>query len=156
MSLVTFPDWLACVSEWLRDQPELDALIDGRGYTELPRDKTFPLLIVNQLADPSVTEDVHWAVSALFQVDVWGGPKAVTWSIAETARALLSQRFAGAAHDLDNGSIVVASVRTGGIRRTTDTVVSQATESDAEVSRARPRASFDFTAILRPGRPVGS
>lgn len=156
MSLVTFPDWLACVSEWLRDQPELDALLDGRTYTELPRDKTFPLLIVNQVNDPSVTEDVHWAVDALFQIDVWGGPKATTWTIAEMARSLLSQRFAQASHDLDNGSIVVAAVRVGGIRRITDTVVTQALESDAEVSRARPRASFDFAAILRPGRPAGS
>lgn len=156
MSLVTFPDWLACVSEWLRDQPELDALVDGRGYTELPREKTFPLFVVNQINDPSVTEDVHWAVNALFQFDVWGGPKAVTWSIAETARALLSQRFAQASHDLDNGSIVVASVRVGGVRRTTDNVATQATEASAEVSRARPHASFDFAAILRPGRPVGS
>lgn len=156
MSLVSFPDWLACVSEWLRDQPELDAVLDGRCYTELPRDKTFPLLVVNQISDPSVTEDVHWAVDALFQVDVWGGPKAVTWTVAETARALLSQRFAQAAHDLDNGAIVVSRVRSGGIRRTTDTVATQATESDAEVSRARPRASFDFAAILKPGRPAGS
>ena len=156
MSLVTFPDWLACVSEWLRDQPELEALVDGRGYTELPRDKTFPLFVVNQINDPSITEDVHWAVNALFQIDVWGGPKATTWTIAETARALLSQRFAQAAHDLNNGSIVVSSVRVGGIRRTTDTVTSQATETTAEVSRARPRASFDFAAILKPGRPAGS
>ena len=156
MSLVTFPDWLACVSEWLRDQPELDELVDGRGYTELPRNKTFPLFIVNQINDPSVTEDVHWAVDALFQVDVWGGPKAVTWEIAETARALLSQRFAGTGHNLANGSIVVASVRVGGIRRTTDTIVTQASESDVEVIRARPLASFDFTAVLHPGRPAGS
>lgn len=156
MSLVTFPDWLACVSEWLRDQPELDALVDGRGYTELPRDKTFPLFIVNQINDPSITEDVHWAVNALFQIDVWGGPKAQTWEVAETARALLSQRFAGTAHDLANGSIVVAGVRVGGIRRTTDTIATQATEGNAEVSRARPKASFDFSAVLHPGRPAGS
>lgn len=156
MSLVTFPDWLACVSEWLRDQPELDALVDGRGYTELPRDKTFPLFVVNQINDPSITADVHYAVDALFQIDVWGGPKATTWTVAETARAVLSQRFAGTAHDLTNGSIVVASVRVGGIRRTTDTIVTQAAETTGEVSRARPRASFDFSAVLRPGRPAGS
>ncbi len=156
MSLVTFPDWLACVSEWLRDQPELAALVDGRGYTELPRDKTFPLFVVNQINDPSITADVHYAVDALFQFDVWGGPKATTWTVAETARAVLSQRFAGTAHDLTNGSIVVASVRVGGIRRTTDTIVTQAAETTGEVSRARPRASFDFSAVLRPGRPVGS
>ena len=156
MSLVTFPDWLACVSEWLRDQPELDALVDGRGYTELPRDKTFPLFVVNQINDPSITADVHYAVDALFQIDVWGGPKATTWTVAETARAVLSQRFAGTAHDLTNGSIVVASVRVGGIRRTTDTIVIQAAETTGEVSRARPRASFDFAAILKPGRPAGS
>ena len=156
MTLVTFPDWLACVSEWLRDQPELDALVDGRGYTELPRDKTFPLFVVNQINDPSITADVHYAVDALFQFDVWGGPKATTWTVAETARAVLSQRFAGTAHDLTNGSIVVASVRVGGIRRTTDTIVTQAAETTGEVSRARPRASFDFSAVLRPGRPAGS
>lgn len=156
MSLVTFPDWLACVSEWLRAQPELDDLLDGRIYTELPGDKEFPLLIVNQINDPSVTEDVHWGVNALFQVDVWGGPKATTWTVAESARALLSQRFAGARHDLTNGSLTVGSVRVGGIRRTTDKVATQATETTSEVSRARPRASFDFAAVLKPGRPAGS
>jgi len=151
-----FPDWLACVSEWLRDQAELTALAGGRGYTELPRTKEFPLWTVNQLNDPSVTDDVHWAVDGLFQFDAWGGPKAQTWEIAETARALLSQRFARTSHLLDNGSIVVASVRVGGVRRTTDTVVTQASETTAEVSRARPRASFDFAAVMHPGRPAGS
>lgn len=151
MTLVVFPDWLACTSEWLRDQPELDALVDGRGYTELPRDKEFPLFVVNQINDPSITQDVHWAVRCLFQFDCWGGPKAQTWQVAETARAVLSQRFAGAAHDLTNGSIVVASVQVGGIRRTTDRVATQADESTTEVSRARPHASFDFTAVLHPG-----
>lgn len=156
MSLVTFPDWLACVSEWLRDQPELIELVDGRGYTELPRTKAFPLFIVNQINDPSVTQDIHWAVDALFQVDVWGGPKAQTWAVAETVRSLLSQRFAGASHQLANGALIVASVRVGGIRRSTDTIATQALETDAEVSRARPRASFDFSAVLRPGKPAGS
>ena len=156
MSLVVFPDWLACISEWLREQPELIDLVDGRGYTDLPRTKEFPLFIVNQVNDPSVTDDVHWAVDGLFQFDAWGGPKAQTWEIAETARAVLSQRFAGTAHTLANGDIVVASVRVGGIRRTTDTVVTQATETTAEVSRARPRASFDFAAVMHPGRPAGS
>lgn len=157
--LVVFPDWLACVSEWLRDRDEL-ADIDGfdpeRIYTELPATKTFPLVRIGALPDPGITGDAHWAVRATFSFDVWGGPKALTWTIAETIRALLKQRFAGSAWELDAGSIVVGRVTPGGIRRTTETVATAGIESGVETSKPRPRASFDALMVLHPGRTSGS
>lgn len=146
--MIVAPDWLACTSQWLRAQPELD-LLDGRVYTELPNNKTFPLLVVAQVADPPITQGPHWAFRVMLQVDVWGGPKALTWTVAETARVLMARRFTGA-HDLEAGSFVVGGVEVGGIRRTTDQAVSAGNESGGETNRARPRASFDAVAVMHP------
>jgi hypothetical protein len=157
-TLVVLPDWLACLSEWLRDQDEVTDLVDQRVYTELPATKTYPLVRVAHLTDPSATPGVHWAVDCLFQIDIWGGPKAITWTIGETIRALLMQRFAGQAHDLTAGQIVAGRVRAGGIRRDTDSVSTSATdaETDTETTIARPRASFDAAVILHPAPGTGS
>lgn len=150
--LVVLPDWLACLSEWLREQPELDDLLDGRVVTEMPRgSKTFPVLVINQVSDVGITGDAHWGVRALFQVDVWGGPKAVTWTIAETARALLKQRFGGFEHDMTAGAIVAGRVTAGGIRRTTEQVA-VAVEAGEATTRAHPKASFDVSVVLHPGQ----
>jgi len=155
--LIVFPDWLAGLSQWLRDQPELVELLDGRVVTELPAaPKTFPLLVVNQITDPVITGGAHWAVRALFQLDAWGGPKSLTWTIAETARALITQRFVGRQWTLPAGVIVAGHVTAGGIRRHTDNVITSAVEADAEVQRARPKASFDVGIVLHPGRSTGS
>lgn len=155
--LVILPDWLAAMSEWLRDQPEIVDLIDDRVYTVMPsRSKAFPLVIVTQITDPTATPFAHWAVRTLFQFDVWGGPQAVTWTIAETIRALLTQRFARNAWDMTAGPIVAGKVTAGGIRRTTEDVVASLTEDGEEVNRAAPRASFDAAAVLHPGMSSGS
>lgn len=156
--LVILPDWLAAISEWLRDQPEIVELIDDRVYTVMPvrSAKVFPLVIVTQITDPTATPFAHWAVRTLFQFDVWGGPQSATWTIAETIRALLTQRFAGKAWDMTAGPIVAAKVTVGGIRRTTEDVVASLTEDGEEVNRAAPRASFDAAAVLHPGLSSGS
>lgn len=155
--MIVFPDWLACLSEWFRDQAELAELIDDRVFTEMPKApelKVFPLMVVTQLTDPPiVNHPAHWAVRGLFQVDVWGGRKAETWTVAETARALTAQRLTGA-HDLTAGAFVAAGVTPGGIRRTPDVRPTAGVEDDAETSKVRPRASFDFTVVLHPG--IGS
>jgi hypothetical protein len=152
VELVVLPDWLAAMSEWLRDQSELTDLIDQRIYTELPPSKTFPLARIAHITDPPITGPAHWAVDATFQLDVWGGPKAITWTIAETARALITQRFSGHAWDLTAGRVVAGRVRAGGIRRTTDAVTTAGTDADnsAETASARPRARFDFAVVLHP------
>ena len=155
--LVILPDWLAAMSEWLRDQPEFVDPTAARVYTVMPsRSKAFPLVIVTQITDPTATPFAHWAVRTLFQFDVWGGPQSAPWTIAETIRALLSQRFAGNAWDMTAGSIVAGKVTVGGIRRTTEDVVASLTEDGEEVNRAAPRASFDAAAVLHPGLSSGS
>lgn len=157
MSLIVFPDWLAGLSEWLRDQDELAELVGDRVYTELPGAKTFPLVIVNQINDPSITEDIHWAVDALFQVDVWADRKTEAGAVAETTRALLSQRFARSVHHMAAGSFAVSRVRVGGVRRLGDDVVSVARDaSGKEVATVRQRSSFDFAAVMRPAAASGS
>lgn len=152
--LVILPDWLACVSAWAREQPELTDLVGQRVFTEMPKApelKQYPLMLLSQLTDPPITDPVHWAVRGLFQVDVWGGRKAETWTIAETFRALVTQRLTGV-HHLEQGSIVVGIVRAGGIRRTPDRQVTTGLdEAGAETSSARPRCGFDFTAVMHPG-----
>lgn len=155
--LVILPDWLATMSEWLRDQPEVIDLVEDRVYTVMPsRSKEFPLVIVTQVTDPAATTFAHWAVRTLFQFDVWGGPQSATWTIAETIRALIIQRFASNAWDMTTGPVVAGKVTAGGIRRTTENVVASLTEGGEEVSRAAPRASFDAAVVMHPGQSSGS
>lgn len=132
-----FPDWLACLSEWIRSRPAVTALVSDRVYTELPASKTWPLVRITQLTDPLTVPNVHHAVDGLFQVDVWGGPKATTWTIAETIRHQLHTQLAGR-HDLTAGSFVCTGVTPGGIRRDNETIEGS----------ARPKCIFDVTVHL--------
>jgi len=134
-----FPDWLACISEWIRTHTAVTALLTDRFYTELPAAKTFPLGRIIHLTDPPVVPHVHHLVDGLFQVDVWGGSKAMTWTIAETVRHRLHTELVGA-HDLTAGSFVATGVTPGGIRRDNETIEGS----------ARPKASFDVTITLHP------
>ncbi len=146
-------DWLACVSEWIRTQPEHEALVAGGLHTALPGDKTFPMQLLSQLSDPQIDNDVPGRVRVLFQVDTWGGNQALCGQIAATTKALLRDRFAGHQHDLAvNGSIVAGRVLLGGTHRSFDTEATVGVENGKQESRIRPRARFDFTVPLMAGR----
>lgn len=149
--LLIMPDWRSCLYQWLIAQDELTDLVDGRVYSELPKSKEFPLVRLSQIADPTITAGVHWAVRAVFQVDVWGTSQNLTWEIAATIKSLIESRLAGA-HDTAAGSFIAGNAKAGGTRRSTEPVERVGTESDVETSAARPHCSFDFTVILHPSR----
>lgn len=105
------PNMEALVSDFLRNQPELAALIttqssgEVRVYTALPKDRTFPLVRVTQLLDTPAGAPL-WAIAYEIQIDAWGGSKADAFRIANLCRALIDSRLAGeyAGRGIVNGS----------------------------------------------------
>lgn len=131
------PDAERLASSFLRDQAEVSALVGSRVYTALPDDKTYPLVRLVRIggSPQQLTEDGLLWDSATFQVDTWGGSKALTWQVAETLRAALAERVRG-----EHATGWVEGVELGAARYVPDTTHTP----------ARPRVLFDFTLTLRP------
>ena len=85
------PDAERILVGYLLDVAELVPLVDGRIYTAVPANPTFPLLRVHRWGGvPPYSQTLEWDVASV-QVDVWGGPKQTALQAAETARAALSE-----------------------------------------------------------------
>lgn len=138
MSLITMPNTARLVSAFLRDQTELSAVVTDRIYTKLPTSKTFPLMQVRRVGGTQRIEHVYWVEDVLLQIDAWGGPAEQAWSLAESARAILSQRLPGS-HSGDVEA-VVSAVQVGGVVE----------DSDETEPNSRPRARFDATVTVHP------
>lgn len=108
------PNTAAIVSRFLRDQPEVTALVDERVYTILPNSKTYPLVRVTRAGGAPGTEFAYWLDAPLLQVDVWADTTAAAFDVTETCRAVLVQRLTGV-HTFTGVSGVVTSVAAGGI-----------------------------------------
>lgn len=158
MTLIELPDWRTCVSQWLRSQDELSDLIDDRLYGEFNPHKAgheYPLGRITLIGDPELVDGAEVAVWATFQFDWWGGDPSLTWRCAATARSLLKQRIEGV-QEVPAGRFIAGLVRAGGIRRTTEPIVTTGTEAGAETTRARPHCRNDVSMMLRPARSIGS
>ncbi len=155
MTLIVSPNWLACLIQWLLEQTEPQALADDRIYSEWPTTKVMPAVRVTRLGDPPLDANVYGPVECLFQIDVLGGPRATTDLVAETTRALLAQRLAGA-HTVTAGAFIAGGVTVGGIRSGSMTFTSQAKVGTAttETSTAQPHADLTVSVTLKPARAV--
>lgn len=145
IDIVLLPDSeLLIVNFWL-EQAEL-ADLERRIYTELPTEKDFPAARVHQFNDQQISEPALWLMRYSLQVDVWGGTKNATRSLAETMRSLLVARIVGA-----HTEGVVTRVATGGLDTTSDDSV------PSRSGKARPRCRFDVVLYAHPARvPAGS
>lgn len=130
------------VVQFLLVQDEL-ADLEHRVYTELPSSKDFPAARVHQFNDLQVSGPALWLIRYSLQIDVWGGPKALTRSIADTMRAVLVARLVGT-HEQG----VVTGVDVGGLDSTADDSVT------TELGKARPRCRFDADVWAHPAPVV--
>lgn len=124
------------VIQWLLDQ-DLD--VGGRIYSELPAAKTFPAVRVHQFNDQQASEPGLWLMRFWLQIDVWGGPKKTTRTIADTIRALLCSDFVGV-HDEG----VVTAVSVFGMNTTADDSVA------SDEGKARPHCGFVVNVWAHP------
>jgi len=114
---VTMPDVEAIIAAHLRD--ELD---DVAVYTELPRDKTWPIVRVHRYGGGNVSAGpVLHLDRALIQVDVWADTVAQAQALAEQCREALE-----AVPHLPAGGGVISASRTEEFRRVDDSTFTPA------------------------------
>ena len=135
MSVTLLPDIEALVSQFLRDQDEIVALVDDRVYTAIPNDPTWPLLRLQRVAGAPVLSRPLHVDAPVVQLDAYGGSKSQARTLIETARAVIAARLEGV-HALG----VVAGVTFGSMSWLPDTAYSP----------ARSRFVADFVATVRP------
>lgn len=122
MTVELLPNLEAIVSAFLRQQPEITALIGDRVYTAIPGGAVYPLVRVNQFDDVKVTQRPLRVVRGSIQIEAWGGSKVEAYLILSTAVACLSGRLEG----VQPGGEVVSNVDFGGMRDVPDTNFSPA------------------------------
>jgi len=139
--LLIQPNMEALVSAFLRNQPELTALVDDRIYTALPKEPEYPCVRVVQLLS-TPTGSPLYAVAYEVQGEAFGGSKAEAWRIASTAQALIDARIEG----VHEGFGVVNGTRPGAMIDL----------PDEAFEPAKPRWLFTSTIYARPGATVSS
>lgn len=135
MSVTLLPNIEALVSTFLQDDTDMVAVIDGRCYTVIPDDKTFPLVRVTQFDDIKVTQHPQWVVTSILQIEAWGDTQWDAWRTAATAQAVLAARLEGV-----HSRGVVTGVRFGGMRNV----------PDPDFSPAKPRRLFTTQVTAHP------
>ncbi len=78
------------LSAWLRAQPEIQAIVADRVYTELPTHVVTPALRLTLIGGAPVYSWPLWLDESYVQFDAYGGPKVLARQLIDTTRALLS------------------------------------------------------------------
>lgn len=86
------------LSAWLRDQPEIIAIVGTRVYTEPPQRARalFPFLRLQQIGGSPVHSRPLYLDESYLQFDCYGGPKVLARLLMDNTRALLATRVVGA------------------------------------------------------------
>lgn len=129
------PDVERIVSTALRADPDLDALLAGRIYGELPKtSRTFPLCRLGRIGGGPAGTPLYLD-AAVLQFDVWGGTKYETRTIAATIVAVLDTLAGYTAH-----GGYITGVDPGATRYI----------PDETYTPARPRYVVESTVYIRP------
>lgn len=83
------------VSRWLRERPDIQAIVADRVVTVVPNRAVFPFLKVTQIAGSPVFSRPLYLDEALLQLDAYGGPKVLARQLIDTARQALADEFVG-------------------------------------------------------------
>lgn len=141
MTLVLLPDVEQIVSAFLRAQPEVVALVADRVFTDLPADKTYPLVRVVRVAGAPSPRWPAWRDEADLQFDCWGGTKRQALVLARTVEAALVQRAPNHVHA---GGGVVVDARTSSLAWAPDP------DAAATSGSARPRYVLTVSIATHP------
>jgi hypothetical protein len=91
------PDVEVLLIDFLLAQPEVTAIVDDRVYSELPKDKEFPLVRVHQFGSLPARSP-RWYETATVQIEAYGGPKRTARLLADTCAGVMEARLVGV-HD---------------------------------------------------------
>lgn len=131
------PDAERVLSAWLREQPEVAALLGERVYTAYPaRAGDAPLVLVRRFGGEPPFPTPLVLDLANVQADAYGGTKAQAWEVAATVRAVCAARGRG---DTTGPTILVRTVRY---------------LPDESFNPPRPRYVCDLDVYVRPADSV--
>lgn len=85
----------ALLSAFLRDQPDLQALVGDRVYTDLPHQRVYPLVVFTRTAGGYLTGPPYWLESAAIVLSAYGGTHKQAHTIATTCLSLMTQGLRG-------------------------------------------------------------
>lgn len=150
MTVRTLPDAVRALSEFLRADPDVAALVGDRVYSALPTAPTFPCVRLARIGGQVRSLPAYHLESTLIQVEALGGSRHSSWLLAETCRAVIAQRLAGTV-DVGPDTAVISCTEVGGIRE--DTVRALPKNDDGT---ERHRAHFDAVIYAHPSPQAGS
>lgn len=133
MTISKLPNAQVLVTEFLRGDPDVTAIFGDNIFTELPPTHTWPAARVTRVGGAADSYPVVLD-QPLIQIDVWGGPKVLAESAAQTIRAVLATRLPGA-----HRTGIVYGVTLGSLRDLPDTTFDP----------ARPRYILDISMTTR-------
>lgn len=143
MSLRLLPYTLQLLSEFLRDQDEITALVGEDVYTVFPaKFDSWPAVRLTHFNSTPITQHPLWLVMDSIQVEAFGGPQKTASTIARTCMAVMDLRLATTAH----AEGVVTGVNFFGFR----------TDHDPTYQPAKPRSLFVANIFSRPSTGSGS
>lgn len=135
MTVTLLPDSEALLSQFLRDQDEIEALVGDRVYTVIPNEPTWPLLKLTRVAGAPVLSRPLRIDAPTLQLDAYANTKAAAHTLMATARAVIAERIEGV-HSLG----VVSGAIFG----------SMSWLPDPSYSPARARFTGDVTLTVHP------
>lgn len=136
MTVTLLPDIEALVSEFLRAQAEIVALVGARVYTALPNTPTWPLVKLVRITGAPVLSRPRVIDAPVVQFDAYGGSKKQAHDLIETVCAVIAERIEGV--HVDYG--VVCGVMFGPV----------SWQPDPSYTPARSRYIADATFTIHP------
>lgn len=89
MTLRVLPDAEQLAVDWLKAHTDIDALVGNKIFTALPKDPTYPCLVIRRLGGvPAIREHLD---RARLQIDAWGRTKYEARQAAAAAQAALHE-----------------------------------------------------------------
>ncbi|MFC0041008.1 tail completion protein gp17 [Actinomadura rayongensis] len=127
-------DTLRIVAAFLREDSEVSALLGGRVYTVLPRDKAFPLARLTRFGG-TFTDSSAWLDRAELQLDIWADRQVQVSDAARCCVQALTQRLPGSRP----GGVVTAS-----------RLATHAAELDPDYEPVKHRARLAVSVFAHP------
>lgn len=114
LPVLTPANWKAWLCGWLRNQPEVNALVNTRVYSRLPAAKVWPAVRVTRIAGGPTRGTGGHLHDPLFQIDVFADDEATAETVMSAVAAVLVARGQGH-HAVGSFNVTVSDVQVGPI-----------------------------------------
>jgi hypothetical protein len=127
------------VSTFLRDDPNVKALVGDRVYTDLPHERTYPLVQFQRTGGGYLTGQPYWLESAVLTFQIFGGTHKQAQAIASTCLSAMASGLRGA---YPQGCITAV--------RETELIYEPDVDVFDDEGHSRPRFLLTATVIAHP------